>query len=412
MKKPDNQKLEENSFKTRNHRALMAVRSLISIMICTALILSLSSCWSRRELNTLAIVLATALDIGDKPDTVKVTAQIVKPGGIKASSTSSGGGTAEKAFANIACTDKSILSALGEFTHITNRRMYFSHNRVLIFGNELAKRGIAEGMDTFTRNFETRMNVYVLVSKDKAADILDEEIELEQMPAYHISELLENQGLSSETAIVTVRDFNIATLSGTMAPIAPMIELYNFKEKKKARLEGTAVFKENRMIGELSATQTRGLLWITNKAKRHTITIDTELGKIDLIITGSKGSIKPVKNKDGTIGIKLKVNATGCLEGNETAVDMSSLENIQKLSELAEEAISADIESSIKQAQALSADVFGFGESIRRDYPKEFEKIKDNWDQEFVKLKPVLEVEVFLNCTGGIGKPLKQGGGE
>ena len=411
MKKGETLKFIKDTIKPKYHRASKAVRGFISIVLCTSLILSLSSCWSRRELNTLAIVLATALDVGDKPDTVKVTAQIVKPGGIKAGTSPAGGG-AEKAYANIAYTDKSILSALGGFAHITNRRMYFSHNEVLIFSSELAKRGISEGMDTFTRNFETRMNVFVLVSKDKAADLLDEEIELEPMPANHLEELLQNQELSSETAIVTIRDFNIATLSKTMAPVAPMIEMYEFKEKKKARLAGTAVFKEGRMVGQLSVAQTRGLLWVTDKAKRHTITVDTELGKIDLIITGANGSIKPLKNEDGSIGIKLKISAKGCLEGNETEEDMSKLENIKVLSELAEEAIRADIESALKQAQALSADVFGFGEAIRRDYPKAYEKIKDNWEVEFVKLKPELEVEVLLDCTGGIGKPVTPGGGE
>ena len=396
----------------KSHRGSKTVRGFICIVLCTAVIMSLSSCWSRRELNTLAIVLATALDVGDKPDTVKVTAQIVKPGGIKAGTSSSGGGASEKAYSNVAYTDKSILSALSGFTHITNRRMYFSHNEILIFSSELAQRGISEGIDTFTRNFETRMNVYILVSKDKAADILDEEIELEQMPASHISELLQNQELSSETAIVTLRDFNIAMLSGTMAPIVPMIEMYEFKGKKKAKLEGTAVFKGSRMLGQLSVAQTRGLLWITDKAKRHTITVETKWGKVDLLLTGPKGSIKPFEDEDGSIGIKLKLSAEGCLEGNETEQDMSSLENIKMLSELAEEAIRADIESALKQAQALSADVFGFGEAIRRDYPKAFEKIKDNWEVEFVKLKPELEVEVQIDCTGGIGKPVTQGGGK
>ncbi len=411
MKKFESQKSYDETSKHKKHKASKPVRGFISAVLCFALIMSLSSCWSRRELNTLAIVLATALDIGDKPDTVKVTAQIVKPGGIKPSS-SKGGGSSEEAYANIEYTDKSVLSALGEFTHITNRRLYFSHNQVLIFGSELAKRGISEGMDAFTRNFETRMNVYILVSKEKASDILDEKIELEQLPSNHLSELLDNRELSSEIAAVTVRDFDIATLSATTAPVAPMVELYEFKEKKKARLEGTAVFKDDRMIGELSVVQTRGLLWVTDKAKRHTITVSTELGKVDLLITGSKSTMKPFENTDGSIGIDIKVNAKGCIESNETEVDMSKIENIEKLSELAEDAIRSDIESSLKQAQALSADIFGFGDAIRRNYPKAYEKVKDNWDAEFIKLKPRLEVEVWLDCTGGISKPVTPGGGE
>ena len=59
--------------------------------LCVLLCLNTSGCWSQRELNSLAIVLATAFDLGEKPDTLKLTAQVVKASAIKSAASGDGG---------------------------------------------------------------------------------------------------------------------------------------------------------------------------------------------------------------------------------------------------------------------------------------------------------------------------------
>ena len=146
-------------------------RRATAVLLCTLLILSLSSCWSRRELNTLAIVLGTGLDVGDQPDTLKLTAQVVKASAIGSGSTAKAGGAGEKAYVNISYTDKSVLSVLRGITHMQSRRPYFSHNEVFIFSSDLAKRDMAEGLDAFTRDHESRMDIFLLVSRNQASEI-------------------------------------------------------------------------------------------------------------------------------------------------------------------------------------------------------------------------------------------------
>ncbi|MBP8640830.1 MAG: Ger(x)C family spore germination protein [Oscillospiraceae bacterium] len=381
------------------------------LILCVIVILNLCSCWSRRELNTLAIVLATALDTGERADTIQLTAQIVKPGEIKSNSSSSDD-QAQKAYANIENSGESVISALNNFSHITNRSMYFSHNRVLIFSSELAKNDVVAGLDAFTRNFETRMNVYILISKGRASEILNEAVELEKIPANHLAELLEKQRTNSETVIVTLRDFSIAMLSDSKAPVAAMVEMYLANGRKKARLEGTAVFKQGKMVGELDVTQTRGLLWATGDTKKSTITLDVFGGKVDVLIAHSNGSMKPTKGEDGSIRMKLKIDADGSVESNETGEDLSSVDSIEMLTVKAQESIRADIENAIKQARYLSADVFGFGEAIRGDFPKDWEKIKKNWDKEFSKLEYDIEIDIKIDRTGGLSKPIVPGGAQ
>lgn len=387
-------------------------RRAAALLLCTLLLLNLCACWSRRELNTLAIVLATGLDAGNQPDTLELTAQVVKAGEIKSgSSASERGGSALKAYTNISHTDKSVLSVLRSITHMSSRRLYFPHNQALIFSSELAKQDIAEGLDSFMRDYEARMNAYILISRGKASGILEDECDIEKIPAIHISEMMENQRTGSETAVVTLRDFGIALLSGSTAPVAPMIELFESGGKRKTKLEGTAVFKRGKMIGELDKAQTRGLILLTNKAGSGVRTVDTPWGQVILEIMNSNSSLKPVKREDGAMSMELKISEEGIIESNETTEDMARPENTRMLKEREREALLSDVESALNQARSLSADIFGFGEIIRREYPEEWEKIKGNWDEAFCRIGLDVQVEIKLRSTGGLSKPVAPGGG-
>ena len=166
------------------------------------------------------------------------------------------------------------------------------------------------------------------------------------------------------------------------------------------------------MIGELNVTQTRGLIWATGKSQKSKITIDVKGGKVDLSIIHANGSMKPFRAEDGTIRMKLNINADGSVESNETSEDMSNVDSIDMLTNKAQEYVRADIESALKQARYLSADVFGFGEAIRRDYPKDWEKLKDNWDKKFCNMECDIEINIKIERTGGMGKPIVPGGAQ
>lgn len=388
----------------------MEKRRMLLLVLLMTFVLSISGCWSRRELNTLAIVLGTALDAGEEPDMLTLTAQVVKPGELKSGSSSSPGGEGAKAYTNIQGKGKSALPLLRDLTHRLSRRLYFPHNQVLIVSSELAQKDIAEALDAFMRDYETRLNVYLLISRGKASEILDEETELEKVPAMHIANTIKNQRSNSETAVVTMRDFAIATLSGSRAPVVPMVEVLEENNRKKAVLSGTAVFKNGKMIGELTKEQTRGLMWITNKAQSGVTTVETPWGQVVLEIMHVGSALKPVKTQEGGIRMGLDIHIDGSIESDETTEDMTKPENVQMLRELMMEFIRSDVENTLAQARALRADVFGFGDEISRTHPGIWKTMKDHWDETFAGIQVDLMVEVDLRSTGGLTKPLVPGG--
>lgn len=94
----------------------------------------LTGCWSRRELNDLAIALAMGVD--SSGDQFKVSAQIVNPGEV----TSVKGGGGNSSIATYSSSGETIFEAIRKMTTKSPRKIYFSHTRLVVIGEELAKK--------------------------------------------------------------------------------------------------------------------------------------------------------------------------------------------------------------------------------------------------------------------------------
>ena len=151
---------------------------------------------------------------------------------------------------------------------------------------------------------------------------------------------------------------------------------------------------------------------IMGKSKSRATTLKTPWGQVIIEAFNSEKELKPVKHEDGTISMKLKIFEHRSVQSNETDEDISTPENMQILKDLMRESIISDIEDSLKQAQALSADIFGFGAAIQREYPDDWENMKDDWESIFSKIKLEIEVDPMLHSVGGLVKPIVPGGFE
>jgi len=74
-----------------------------------------------------------------------------------------------------------------------DRRLFVSHNKVVIIGEDLAKNGVAEHIDELFRDREQRETAHVLIAKGaKAYEVMGISSGLESIPANYISNLIKN----------------------------------------------------------------------------------------------------------------------------------------------------------------------------------------------------------------------------
>ncbi len=387
-------------------------RIVVLILIYIILSLGTTGCWNSRELPNLAIVLGVGIDNVEDTDEVQVTAQVIKTAEMKSSSSeeggpggSGGGSSGAGAYWNVRNTGESMFAIFRDFTHKANRKLYFPHNEVLIFGRSLAEQGVQEHLDFFVRDQETRLGVFVLVAEEKASEIFNVQPKLEKVPSINIADLMEAQTATSQTSIIRLNQFINRLLSQTTAPIAPIIQIRGKGDDKELLVTGTAIFLKDKLVGQLNKEETRGLLWVIDEVKSGIIDVncpDCEC-KVNLEIIRAQSKISSEIIED-TPYIKINIEEEGNIASQSCTANLVSPDAVTALEEEASEAIKDEIEAALVKSQKLNADIFGFGEAIHQKHPREWQEMKGNWDDIFPDLVVEIIVEAKLRRSGSLGR--------
>lgn len=372
---------------------------VVLIIICVLIVLSLSGCWNRRELNTFSILMGMGIDKAEEVGKIQLTAQIIKAGELKKE-----GGSDEEAYLSVQSTGNSVFDALRNFTKENNRKIYLPHSQVIIFGQDIAAEGVQKYLDFFVRDHEPRLREKVLVAKGKAEEIFDVKSELEKIQAVGISKLLESQNATSLATVVTVKDFISCLMSKTTAPIAPLIEISGEGEEEVLHISGMAVFKQDRWVGELVGSEGRGLLWVIDKIKSGIIVVDCpyEEGNLSLEIIRASSKITP-EIKGDKINIKVKIKEEGHIGDQECSRELT-LDDITSIEEMKATVIRGEVMSALEKAQELNTDIFRFGEAVHRKYPKEWKDLEGKWDEVFPEIEVEIIVEAKVRRSGTLMK--------
>jgi spore germination protein KC len=381
-------------------------KRLYKLVLCALVIAVLSGCATSRELNELGIVIGVGIDKGDEADTVKITTQVVKPGQVS-SGGKSGGGGGEEAYANFEGTGRTVFAAIRGIANKSSRKMFFPHNQVIIIGQDAAKDGVAKYLDFFMRDPETRLNVCVLVAKDTAAGVLEAKSKLERVPANSISLMLDSEAKANSQAMdIRLRNFKESLQLNTVAPVAPIIEVSEENGKELAILNGTAVFKRDKMVGTLDKSEGRGLMWVLGKVKSGIIEVECVEGDlVSLEIVRAQGEFSS-ELVDGKVKIKVKISEEGNIAEDTGTKDISTLSEVAFLEQQNADVIKSEVMAAVKKAQQLNADIFGFGESVHCKYPKEWTSMENEWDEIFPTVEVEVEVKAKLRLMGRISAPV------
>lgn len=380
------------------------MKKALVVIFCLIVSLSVTGCWSASELNDYAFVMGVAIDQGSEPDNILMTVQVAKPSGFK--STITGGGDSEDAFWNVSNEGETVFSTVRGFTHESGRKLNFQHNALLVYSHDIAEKGIQDYLDLFVRDHEFRASTWIAVAREDAAGIFEATADLETIPAVQIDKMMGSQEYTSETYPIQLLDFLKRLKSDTTAPVAPLISTSG-EEDETIQLSGTGVFDEDKLIGELNETETRGLMWVDGNVKSGIIVVDcpTGKGKVELEIFQAKSKVTPVL-KDGHLSIKVKIEEKGNLGAQTCDEDLAPTKKLETLAKSQDKAIKAEIEAALKKAQELDADIFGFGDAVYRKYPKQWKELKDQWSEIFPTLEVEIEVQSEIYGTGNITEPV------
>lgn len=208
-------------------------RSLCLLLSFVVLLPLLTGCWDRHELNELGIMLGLGVD--KEGDRIRVSAQVVVPNEI--SSKSAGGkGTPVTQYQ---ATGKSLFEAIQSLTETSPRRIFMAHVRVLIFGEEYArKEGIYDVMEALMREPSVRPDYYVMVARNtKASEVLDLLTPLDNIPAEKLFSSLDVSAKTwAPTTTITGDQLMDYMLTPGIHPVITGVEIIGDHSKKAAQI--------------------------------------------------------------------------------------------------------------------------------------------------------------------------------
>ncbi|MDF2679187.1 MAG: spore gernimation protein GerC [Brevibacillus sp.] len=385
---------------------------LILIVVLMALVLT--GCWNRRELNDLAIAVGFGVDKAD--DQYRVSVQVVDPGEVAANKGVSG----RTPVTMYHVTAPTLFEALRKMTTVSPRKIYSSHLRIFVIGEEVAKEGIGEVLDLVSRDQEMRTDFYIVVAKGKhtAEEALKILTPIEKIPANNLFHSLESSArVWAPSTTVTLDQLIADMVSQGKHPVLTGLEIKGDYEvgQSVANIEkidnaatlqytGLAVFNKDRLVGWLNEEESKGYNFIQDNVKStvgHLVCPGG--GKLVLEVIRSQTKLKGKVEKG-----KPKVEVHSRIEVNvgEVAcqIDLTKIGTINELEKLAEKNVRRLMEQAVNKVQKqYKVDIFGFGEVIHREDPTAWKSLKKDWDTHFAKLPVTYQIDVKLRRLGAVG---------
>ncbi|KRF04808.1 hypothetical protein ASG89_21135 [Paenibacillus sp. Soil766] len=385
------------------------IRNFI-IFLILILILILSGCWDRNEINDYAFWIGTALDITENGKLQK-SAQIAVPADFR--SIRGGGGKSERANIVLTATGSSIVDLTQQIQDKLPRKVFLGHRRSIFVGEKLARKGLIDVMDQFTRNTDTRLRTDIfVVNNGEGKEVLNINSPFNQFSSI----VAVDQDRYCRLGDTALRDVLIDVRRDGVRPAMPMIEIspMNNQEKDKIfNVRSVAIFNKNlQMVGEVSGRESLELFWVKGVLKNQFVTEELEEGSIALYESNLKQIIRTsyVGNK---LKAYIKLMGTGRVLENNTDIDLSVSKDRLYVEKKLNEIKAKRVEETINNIQSqFGQDVFGIGEEFHREHPYQWKEIRERWDDIFPTIEVAVDVKLNIQSTGDIRKRIVRKGGK
>ncbi|MGH4123380.1 MAG: Ger(x)C family spore germination protein [Clostridium sp.] len=369
------------------------------IAICPII---LCGCWNYVEINNLAIVAGMAIDKDLITNKYIVTTEIIT--------------TQTQGVSSIISSDlyrsegDSIFNAVRDTIEKTGLKLFWSDAKVVIISDSLAREGVIPVIDWVNRSPYVRSDMWMLISKENsAAEILEGKVKLNEVTSFHLEKTMRSgktlskftdsklwsfiDGISqkgkSETIAIVKNELN----NGVISP----------------HLEGSAIFKSDKLIGYLNGNETLYMLMIKNKLKDGLIVIKNVSGSDTFVTLGiheNRTKLTPLYN-NGIVSLVIDIYPVVTIEEIGGSKNFMEEESLKIFQGEAEDKIKTQIQSLISKLQKdYESDILGFGQIFDKEKPKASEFFKKNGKDIFANIKTEVNIHLQINGSGITNAPI------
>lgn len=375
------------------------------IFIITIFPVICSGCWNYREVDTLGIATGMAVDRDLISKDYIVSVEIINISSDTGKSTMSSEIYTSKS--------KTMFDAIRNMIEITGKRIFWSHAKVLIVSEDISKEGIIPVLDWSLRDSEIRNDMDLLIAKGSSAEeVLKDKHYSGNSMSLHIDNVLKNQ--KSVTKYVDTKLFRnkVEIAKENFAATVETISKKEVNNEKRLVVDGSAIFKGDKLIGYLDGNETMQMLMLRNKLKSGVIPLKNGCNSntdVTLEIFKNNTKLKSIYS-NGKLTLKIDIYTTVAIAELSGDEDFIKEDKRKLLQQDAEMRIKENLNNLISKMQReYNADVFGFQQFIEKNNPKLYNELKKNNDNIFKNLQTDIEVHISVKGSALRSNSIKVG---
>lgn len=407
------------------------------------LALGAAGCWDRREIETLAVATAVALDVPASRAGVLLTAQFSIPARTAGAAAGAGGGGGMTGpgsgplapFARttggpsgptawvVGAAGATLTEAVEHITWLSPRLPFWAHLRLIVVGEEMARRGLGEVLDALLRERQFRRTPWLVVARGVPGyRILELPSPLSPAAEEGITRLLEIlRGHSANALPGRLQDFVTDLAEPGIDPVVAGItyalpvphspELTPSSQQLPAlpRPLGTALFRDDRLVGWLSADESRDLVLLMGRSRVFRLTVPCPMGTglavLHVIRFQTRRNVRLPGPTGGGVwdavpAFEVSVKADASL--NEQTCDPPlSADSARLLGRQVSEALQADMRALLRRLYGeLRVDPLGLGRQVFRRYPRWWAEHGPRWRELLPRVPVEVEMRLVVRRTG------------
>lgn len=391
----------------------MLKRSLTFSLILLFLLNS-TGCWNRIEPEEYAWLSWVALDRSAEGK-IQVTVAVTPP----LSPVPTGTAPPEELLMVSSAIGDTIFDAVREINAHMPKRLYWPYLAAVIISEDLAHAGVEQYMDLFFRNVRVRKNAWVFISKGSTNSIFKINPEIEKSPSALINSLVKTeQSFLGKSRVIRLKDFHRELGEPGVDPVVSVLGIWDAKEKKlltpgakvpdksELALDGSAVFRGDKLVGWLSPEESQAYLLMKSEMKTGLIVVphpDNPQNKVGIEITDNSAKLKAE-----IVGDQIKAQVTIKIKGNlgdqwlnksaqKAKEPIEDPELYLKLGEALENKIKSDMEKLLVKSQTdFNSDILGIGNYLWYRYPNDWETVQSVWLAYYEKAAIKVDVKVNI----------------
>lgn len=369
----------------------MRKHSLLFLWI--GLLFTLAGCWGgMTQIKDRAFVYLMAVDPAEEEGKVTVTVLTPVPVVLVEKK-----GAAEKPSTTFSADGRSIREALDNLQDHVAKELFYGHLSAVVFNGDLVrKHGLIWYLDFLERTQRINRELTVLITDQKAKDVIVYHSPLEALPGRFVTLMFESDVMVGKNVRTDLGRFEVEMAEEGRDSLLPMVTVR--EEQLTAR--DAAIFRDDKMVGKMRSDEIIGYQWVNNEVKKREIHVLCPHGDGGIIAYNVFTPSSKVKTewRDGQVYVRVFVKTTGEIT-ERTCNHKFTNDGLTKVEKLIEDKIKQEINRSVATAKKVKADIFGFGAIFRSKYPEIWEQI--DWYEVFPEIPVEVQVEAIIRHTQG-----------